>query len=134
MTAAEVFSCALRPQTKRYSISPRPTHGLPVGEVVVATAYDEIWRCLPQSPFHSPVHQKTVSADPPSPGGKYLVGKTNFIFIDEPLALTAIVFRQEDDVQIDLTVLRERVENRDSVRCDNLRNNYEPAAHATHSR
>ena len=45
-----------------------------------------------------------------------------------------IVFGQEDDVQIDAIVLRERVENRNSVRRDDLGDDYNSAAHATHSR
>ena len=68
------------------------------------------------------------------PRSKHLIGKTDFLFVNQPLALSAIVLRQEDYVQVDSFVLRERVEDRNPVRCNDFSNNYEPMVHATHSR
>ena len=75
-----------------------------------------------------------MSTESTSPRGKHLVGKTYLIFVNQPLALGRIIFGQEDYVQFDSVVLRERIEDRDPIRSDDLGDNDNSAAHATHSR
>jgi hypothetical protein len=134
VTATLVLQVALRPEKKRCVVHTCPEKRLPRGEIAVASAQNYVRSGSGQRATHAAVQQSVISADTLSPRGQNLIGEFDLFLVNLPLPQVWVGFGQENDVEVDLFVLRESIKERNPVGRDNLRENYQAALHAVDSR